>query len=178
MPGLNLNCNFSCLLNRLMLWQPTNSTEFMLLKLKGFQINSQIINYLHVLVLQPRNAPHSMSILFYVYAYPFSLKSFCCLATSLASLALFCLWNFQTSVYLYSYFHPPAFVQLMSSAARQLQRSLETCVFHTAAWRELHPHGGRPDEARPHPATRQRHKGTHFWGLRLTWLGGQTSVPR
>lgn len=83
-----------------------------------------------------------------------------------------------TSIYLYSYFHPPAFVQLMSSAARQLQRSLETCVFHTASWRELHPHDGRPDEARSHPAACQRHKGTHFWGLCLTSLGGQTSVPR
>lgn len=83
-----------------------------------------------------------------------------------------------TSIYLYSYFHPPAFVQLMCSAARQLQRSLETCVFHTAAWRELHPHGGQPDEAWSHPTARQRHKGTHFWGLRLTCLGGQTSVPR
>lgn len=83
-----------------------------------------------------------------------------------------------TSVYLYSYFHPPAFVQLMSSAARQLQHSLETCVFHTAAWRELHPYGGRPDEAGSHPAAHQRHKGTHFWGLRITCLGGQASVPR
>lgn len=69
-------------------------------------------------------------------------------------------------------------IHLMPSAARQLQRTLETGVFHTAAWGELHPHGRRPAEAWSHPAAHQRHKGAHFRGLRLARLGSQTSVPR
>lgn len=64
---------------------------------------------------------------------------------------------------------------LISPVARP--RLLETRVFHTSAWGELHQNGGRPGKAWAHPAAYQRHKGTCFWGLRLAHLGGQTSVP-